>query len=490
MKTCLKTTVMSLFLLLTLLCSLAIAKPYSNQVIINFDAPELAQAIYRKSQTKRIPTEIIDLDPPLEVATKEAALEFLSTAKPGKAVYWQSSRFADKYGYLKKSHFGPTTIAEALIIDKTSLNTYFERELSKLSSITQTSRIYITGRTLPAGDSLRADDGKSISDRELTEIISRFSPRLGIGSQPVKITLLVDSGAAGGTESFGAKLSHELWHRRIFHQLFARSGAISVGGDMERTAFLVDGQYKGENSKYLFQHLPDGSFFSEAVDYNEDPKAPVARTGASGGGASAAPTERQMRLLPHWRLPLLRPSAHSHSMSPLTEPTHLIASGTGPLVAAAGSSAGGAGACAAEHSSAAVTTIDSPHAAAHADRTSSPSFILAVNREAALASLPKIAPGGYIAHPTQEKPHEFVVIQRDPHESISIVSCFFITPELDMLDSRQIIVTDRSEALARFSELSPGSFFIWKSASVEGAYGIYGKGLDGLPFSKNPFLLD
>jgi hypothetical protein len=109
-----------------------------------------------------------------------------------------------------------------------------------------------------------------------------------------------------------------------------RNEPISKAGDIEHKVFLLDRQYIDETSKYLFQHLPDGSFFSEAVDYNEDLKAPIAHIGVPGGGASAAPTARQMRLLPHWRIPLLRPSVYSHSMSPFTEPTHLIASGIEP----------------------------------------------------------------------------------------------------------------------------------------------------------------
>ena len=557
MKIGFKTKLTLLISTSTILSFFAQAKPYSNQVIINFDAPEIAQALYRKSQATGIPTIIVDLHQPTRVATKEAALEFISTGKAGRVVYWQSSRFAHKYGYLKKAHFGPSTLAEALIIDHARLTSEYEKNFISLAELNESSRVYITGRTIPEGDTLRSEDGSTVSYRELAEIIRRFAPRIHNRPNPIKISLLVDSSAEGGTQSFGAKLSHELWSHRINHQVFARSGAISIRQDSEKIRFLVDGQYKGENRKFLFQHSTDGSFLSTPVDYDEDPKPPItplsASTGAasggaaSGGGASASaaasgagasPAPLSEASLPT-ALRRLSREAHPLEMSLFIDPTHPVFSARASSAAAHGTPPGGAPftledsffelrnaisptsshtvfdfratmspmhtqtpratpalspatpsrAVTAETLGADTTTAsDTPVTGPTLPAPSA--FLMAPNQAIAVASINRVAPLGYIAYPIPGRPREFALIHRSLSEPATAAGISFITPELDLLDARQIPVANRSEATARFAELEPGSFFIWKSSSVRGAYAIHGKDIHGSPFSTKPILLE
>ncbi|WP_068467033.1 SH2 domain-containing protein [Candidatus Protochlamydia phocaeensis] len=130
-------------------------------------------------------------------------------------------------------------------------------DLSTLSKLTPSSRLYIIGHCSPGLDYIESDEGKRVTVDEYVKMLIDHSPELrkGTPQNKVKISIVACYGGVdnGEQKSFGFRLSQALAKAGIHAEVLARTDYVSRWqGNPEDYKKFVGGQYHEEGSKLIF----------------------------------------------------------------------------------------------------------------------------------------------------------------------------------------------------------------------------------------------
>ncbi|WP_068469443.1 C80 family cysteine peptidase [Candidatus Protochlamydia phocaeensis] len=133
-----------------------------------------------------------------------------------------------------------------------------KEELSALSKLTPSSRLYLIGHYEPGNDYIETSDkGDKVTVDEYVKMLIDYAPELqkGTPERHIKISLVACSGAvdSGEQKSFGFRLSQALDAAGIHATVIARVDEVSRwGGKPEDYKKFVKGRYKADGDKVIF----------------------------------------------------------------------------------------------------------------------------------------------------------------------------------------------------------------------------------------------